>query len=166
MAQNHNQASLIFVGVASIVLAAVLLAFAFPIGINEMNAQEETNITQAEGEEVVLIDDLNSTVNNVEDPLLDNPSANITLEDTNTGDSKTVIIDEGATEYVEINGANVTVNNYEHINDTHVDIHYKYPERYFWDDNTRNIYNVMGLIMIVTAVFILMGSTLKTFKAF
>lgn len=160
-------ANLMFI--AAIIAMAFLVALLMPVGLHAIADTKTTKTvtntergqlttTQDEEETINLSSTLTANTTNIQDPvLLDNPSVDVKITNTTTGNNTTQRVDEGQTLNITVDGENVTTTVNDVINETTADMTYDYPkkvdsEKQIWSTDTERLYGLLDLIIVAVTV--------------
>lgn len=142
--------------VVALTVGAIVAAVVLPVGISALVEDGETTATQDVGETVEVVGNVEGTLDSI-----DTGTATVTLNNTATGSSDTVSVDEGQNATATIDGESFTVTG-ETVNTDNATIAYEYPKTFGFSDGAESMWNVLD-VMIVLGVFLtFIGLALRT----
>lgn len=140
------------VGVAALGLFTLLAAFALPPAIDASQSTENRTMVLDDGETATVTEGLNVTANDTA-----NDQAVIDFEDTETGLTQSVTVNEGNTTNITLNDENVTVTVVE-TTSTDVTLDVEYSPRYGWDGGAKTVVAQLDVILVMFAFVLLLGA--------
>lgn len=132
-------------------LFALLIAFAVPPAISASQSTTNDTFVLAENETTTVTDGLNVTLDASTDG-----NATVVFEDTETGISETVTLNESETVNVTLNGENVTVT-LDDASETEAQVSVEYSPRYGWDAGAKTVAAHLDVILLIVAFALLFG---------
>lgn len=162
---NGKQMTAKIVGlVLALVIGAILIGNVLPVGINAVEQNQTTaNTTSQVGDtDTYASDRINVTIDSAASGTPD--TATITVEDTINGDTVQKTVDNGTTASFSLTGGTVDVS--VHDVDTapspsEVTYQISYASDFAWDDSTKSLWALIPIFLILGALVLLAGITLK-----
>lgn len=165
---NHQRLTLI----VAVFVVSMLSAFVLPIAINVIADTHGTDVSthyhnstydQNEGETLTLTRTLNTTTTNIQDPvLLDNPSVDVRVTNTSTGNSAEKRIDEGQTANITVDTDELQFTVNDVYDETSANLTAVYPHKHYnehrsWSDGAKALYNRLDLLMVLVVLVFSIG---------
>lgn len=129
----------------------LLIAFAVPPAISASQSTTTDTFVLGEDETAAVTDGLNVTLDDSTDG-----NATVTFEDTETGISETVTVNESETVNVTLNGEDVTVTVTE-SSELEAQLEVEYSQRYGWDAGAKTVASHLDVILLIVAFALLVG---------
>ena len=140
MASKARSAVAIVVG---LLIMGLLAAVLMPTVVGAFVTDDSQTVTQAEGETVELSQDLEATVDTVDDE-----ADEVTVTVANDDDTATVTVAEGQTERATVDGTDVDVTTESIVDGTTAEVSYEWPTSYGWGAAS-NIWVLIPLFLIL-----------------
>lgn len=138
--------------VAVIMILLIILAGFVPATYTATNGQDSETHTLEEGESITLHAPLSTTLTTVT-----NTQANVTLVDTQTGDTATTgLLNESETSTLTLRNESINLTYAEDIGNNQAIILYEYPSLYQMNDTARAYINVVAVIVLVLFLYLIL----------